>query len=198
MPFDDRKLPAIMISIFTIVLLIIAFYTNFIPSKEEIIKYDEIFLKRDSNILNNSLETKIYKNNTLKSGTPCKIKTKSLLLSPNINEDHIENDLNSPNLITIIGKVELSDNLNSNILIKIIEDSIYTIIIPSIEKKGFILNLWNNSNSVKNIKTLSSFISSNMSTILEKGKLITMKPNKILILQSTGKSWLIIKDFYES
>lgn len=223
MAFDDRKLPSIIVCIIAVILLALAFYNNFIPSEEIIVdeivndSNNDCIVGRNSNIIYDDvdivglqnkyrpyldgIETKNYNNKEFKSGTPIKIRKDSLIgtiveESTESSEDLEELEVteitkqDSPGTLIVISRVELSNNLNNEILIQMINDTIYTVTLPSVERKGFILNLWNNSNFAKNIKTSASFVLGGM----EKGKFITMKPQKVLILQSTGKSWLIIND----
>lgn len=168
MPFDDRKIPAIIICMVAIILLAIAFYYNFIPSEEINIDDSDLksqILRRDSNILFDNIEIKSY-----------------------------GNKIDSPGTLIVIGQTELDNDLNNDVLIQLINDTIYTVTMPCVERKGLILNFWNNSNFVKNIKTTSSFISNPDLTNPEKGKFITIKQQKVITLQSTGKSWLIINN----
>lgn len=219
MKIDERKLPAILVCVVAVILLAIAFYTNFIPANEIIVEdvietnANGLTHGRESNILyddidnetltvvrksyNTAIDKKGTNRKSVKSGTPSKIKgstsnfnTPSSCVSESSFSETKDDENSYPGCLIIVEKANLSNDLKNGVLIQLVNDTIYTVNMPSNDNPGMTINFWNSSNFAKNIRTNSSFISEG----IEKGKFFTLKSQRVLTLQSNGKSWIVIND----
>lgn len=161
MRIDERKLPALFIMIVIIISLMIAFLNNFIPG-------EIIYIKDENKTSCDRITNSYYEDVDKNSESP-------ILIPYNKNDIH--------DIIYIVGNIELGDNLNDGNLIQLNNDLIYTVTLKNKVKKDLSLNIWNNTNTIKNIKI-------NFNN--KKDKFITLKQQKVINLQSNGNSWNLI------
>lgn len=175
MEIDERKLPSIFIATFIIIILLIAFYYNFIPSTV-IIRDEEKSVDRVTNLY--------YEEDNIQS--------ENLLLSPcKFLQSENKYDINNIDIVYIYGNVEISNNFNNGVLFQLKDDSIYTVTIPSVKEKDLFLNIWNNTNTIKNIKFSNSIMIDNN----KKYKLITLKKQEVIKIKSNNTSWKLVSFF---
>uniref|UniRef100_A0A6C0BCA2 Uncharacterized protein n=1 Tax=viral metagenome TaxID=1070528 RepID=A0A6C0BCA2_9ZZZZ len=205
MAFEERIIPAMLVVIIVVALLIYAFYSNFLSTQELIIKENvcrgdySSLSGRINNIHSKSPKIKLksrdinddsYNNDFNSISSP--LSHKNLNINSLTKKDNKSNPLEeesqnySPGTIYITGSTNIPENVNNLTLVELEGDFIYTVCLPSPSRKGLIINIWNNSSEVKNIKSSVSFKIDGLS----RSQMITLTSNNILCLQSNGKYWI--------
>lgn len=96
----------------------------------------------------------------------------------------------TPEVIVCFASTNISRDITNDSLIQLETNSTFTVCLPFLkenERTGLILSVWNNSDSIKNIKSLTNILSDN-----KKSKILTIAPSNIITFQYTGSVWLII------
>jgi hypothetical protein len=178
--YDVKKQPAILFSLIIVIILLFSLYYNFII--KEYVHYDVILEERRTE--NHGRLSNIKKKNIDNNGL---IK----ILDHNIsgckgNDDNVVHT--NHDIYYIIGKSTIPDYIDNNIIVKLDSDEIYTVSLDPKRLAGITLNLWNDSNESKNLKTIgeSSFIPNRVFG----SKFITLKPRNIITITSDGKDWI--------
>lgn len=164
MKIDDRKIPAVFFSFIVILFLLIAFYFNFLPAE---IIFDDNKINDYSKGRINNINYKYSDNGDLK------------------NKSH-----ENTNTMYISGESEINKNVLNETLIELNFDVIYNVILPVNVDENLTLTIWNNSNSVKNIKCPVKFLIND----IQETRFITIKSQKIIVIKSNGTNWILIKE----
>lgn len=98
----------------------------------------------------------------------------------------------TPEVIVCFSSTNISRDITNDSLIQLETNSTFTICLPFLkenERSGLIVSIWNNSDSVKNIKSLTNILCDN-----KKSKIITILPANIMTFQYTGSVWLTVSN----
>ena len=188
MAFDERIIPAIIVVIIMIMMLLISLFYNFIPGDKMKIEKPECRVSntnlngRDSNIFSKSPELYNDKYSPI------------LDLKNNENLDDrlisIINDYNNEdqNTLYITGFCKIPNDIMDLSLVQLEGEYIYTVNLPLNPLNSISINIFNNSNKIKNIKN-STIIhyNNNFNT-----KMITIKPNKTYTFKFINKEWNLV------
>lgn len=187
---DEELMPMAFVFVVMIIFLCIALYSNFICQEyvNEADIIERLTIREDYGRLDHiHIEEVDYDSGSINLVKFKKNKDKIKQIN---NELELLNGLNikKQNTIYIDGPIDLLNEITNDSLIRLDGNDIYTIDIFEPFEPGKKLNIWNNSSTVKNLKSLTKFIIDGV----EKTFMFTLKPGKFVSFQNIDKLWVAL------
>lgn len=90
-------------------------------------------------------------------------------------------------IVYIKGPADILGDIKDNLIVQLENEEIYTVNIMDSQHQCKTINLWNNSETVKNLQFENKYILETQ----EKTRVYTLKPGKLLILKFIDSNWVI-------